>query len=263
MPELWHYPFMQRALAAGLLVGCMAGFYGAFIVQRGLSFLGNGLAHAAFGGVALGLLLGAEPLAVAIPFTVIVAVGIVWTREHTRVSADTAIGIFFAVAMALGVVFLSLRKAAPVDAFAYLFGDILSVTAVDLWVSGALGCVLLATIGWWPRWAYATFDRDLALADGVNVRRDDYLLSVLIAVTIVVAAKMVGIVLIAAFFVIPAATARLLSSTFAGMTLLSVLFAAGGMTAGLHLSYALDLPSGAVAILLQSCLFFLAAVLRR
>src|SRR5207244_2798154 len=114
-------PFMQRALIAGLLVGFLASYFGAFVVQRGMSFLGDGLAHAAFGGVALGLLLGLNPLWVAVPFTLVVAFGITWVQERTRLGSDTAIGIFFAVSIALGVIFLSWRKQYTADAFTYLF----------------------------------------------------------------------------------------------------------------------------------------------
>ena len=110
MIELLHTAFVQRALLAGVMVGLLSSYYGAFVVQRRLSFLGDGLAHAAFGGVALGLLLGLEPLWIALPFTVAVAVGIVWVENRTRIAGDTAIGIFFATSMALGVIFLALRR---------------------------------------------------------------------------------------------------------------------------------------------------------
>ena len=101
MIELLSFPFMQRAIIGGVLVGFLASYYGVFIVQRGLSFMGSGLAHAAFGGVALGLLLDSEPLWIAVPFTVIVAIGITWVRDRTKLGSDTAVGIFFAVSILL------------------------------------------------------------------------------------------------------------------------------------------------------------------
>jgi zinc transport system permease protein len=149
----------------------VASYYGVLIVQRGLSFLGDGLAHAAFGGVALGLLLGAEPLWIAVPFTVAVAVGITWVRERTELGGDTAVGIFFAVSVALGVVFLSLKRGYSTDAFTYLFGSILAVTRADLWVTALMVLIAAATGPLWRRWAYATFDRELALADRQPVLR--------------------------------------------------------------------------------------------
>lgn len=258
MLEIFQFPFMQKAMLAGLLVGGLASYFGVFVVQRGLSFLGNGLAHAAFGGVALGLLLDTEPLWVAIPFTVFVAIGINWVRDRTDLAGDTSIGIFFSVSMALGIIFLALKEDYAADAFSYLFGSILSVASSDLVVIGILAFLLLLTLPLWNRWAYATYDRELAMADRIGVRWQDYLLSILIALTIVVSIKMVGIVLIAAFLVIPAAAARLVSVTFAGMTLLSVAIGISSTFAGLLASFYMDLPSGPVIILTQAALFSLA-----
>jgi zinc transport system permease protein len=260
MFELISYPFFQRAFVAGILVGFLASYYGVFIVQRGLSFLGSGLAHAAFGGVALGLLLSVEPLWIAVPFTVIVALGITWVRERTSLGRDTAVGIFFSVSMALGIVFLSLKKDYAADAFSYLFGSILSVQESDLWVTLGVVVVTLATLPLWGKWAYATFDRELAVSDRLPVVKHDYLLSVLIAVTVVVAVKVVGITLIAAFMVIPPATARLVSSTFLRMTFISILLGISSAFCGLFLSYYLDIPSGACIILIQAALFFIAVI---
>jgi zinc transport system permease protein len=256
MIELLQYPFMQRALLGGVLVGALASYFGVFVVQRQMSFLGAGLAHAAFGGIALGLLLQTEPLWVAMPFTVVVSVGINWLRGHTRLAGDTAVGVLFAVAVALGLVFLSFREGAMVDAFAYLFGSILTVTKTDLMATGALVVVAAATAPrLWGRWAYASFDADTASADRLPVERDDYLLFVLLAVTVVVAVKVVGIVLMAAFLVIPAATARLRASTFFGSTLISLTIGVLSALAGLMLSAAADLPSGATIVLVQATLF--------
>lgn len=248
---------MQRALIAGALVGFLASYYGVFVVQRGLSFLGSGLAHAAFGGIALGLLLRAEPLWVAVPFTLMVALGITWVRDRTQLPSDTAVGIFFSVSMALGVVFLFLKREYTSDAFTYLFGSILAVTPKDIGITLLMVFITFFTWPLWSRWAYASFDRDLAQTDRLSVMRDDYLLSVLIAVTIVVSIKVVGIVLIAAFLVIPAATAKLLSRTFRMMTILSTSLGILSAFIGLWASYYLDVPSGATIILFQAFLFFI------
>lgn len=255
LPDAFSLPFMQRALAAGLIVGTLASYYGVFVVQRRLSFLGVGLSHAAFGGVALGLLIQVNPVWTALPFTVAVALGITWVAHRSTVSSDTIIGVFFAAAMALGIVLLTFKDSYTTDAFTYLFGSILAVRSADLWLLGGITLLVGGTVPMWGRWAYATFDRDLARADGVPVDRDDYVLAVLLAVTIVAAVKVVGVILAAAFFVIPAAAARLTTRTFAAMTLVSV--ALGPLTAvgGLLGSYAFDLPSGAAIILLQAAVF--------
>ena len=260
MFDLLTLPFMQRALIAGLLIGFLASYYGVFVIQRGLSFLGSGLAHAAFGGVALGLLLESEPLWTAVPFTIIVAIGITWVKNRTELGSDTTIGIFFSVSMALGIIFLFLRKQYSSDAFTYLFGSILSVTTIDIIFAASIVLVTILFLPYWKRWAYSSFDRELAQADRIPVLFDDYILSILIAVTVVVSLKLVGIVLIAAFLVIPAASARLLSKSFSRMTVVSVSVGMLSAISGLWISYYLDIPSGATIILLQAVVFFLAII---
>lgn len=254
---------MQRALIAGLVMALLAGYYGPFVVQRGLSFLGSGLAHAAFGGVALGLLLGIEPLWVAVPFTAAVALGITWVRERTHIQGDTAVGIFFAFSMALGIVFLSLKRGYSAEAFTYLFGSILAVAPADLWASLALLVVTLFTLPLWGRWAYATFDRELAAADRVPVVLDDNLLAFLVALVVVVAMKLVGLLLVAAFLVIPAAAARQWARSFLGMVLGAISVGVLSVVLGLMISYSYNLPSGAVVVLVQAMIFTLAAVVFR
>ena len=258
MLEVLGLPFMQRALVAGVLVGGLASYYGVFVVQRRLSFMGIGLSHAAFGGVALGLLLQINPMWVAVPFTVLVALGINAIAARGRVAGDTAIGVLFSVAVALGIILMSLRQSYTADAFVYLFGSILAVQPADLWMMGGLTLVTLLAAPLWGRWAYATLDRDLARADRVPVDLDDYLLATLLAVTVVATVKVVGIILAAAFLVIPAATARLLARTFRMMTGLAM--GIGMLTAigGLMASYAFDVPSGATIILAQAGLFLIA-----
>jgi zinc transport system permease protein len=255
--------FLVLAFTAGAMVSLLAGYYGAFVVQRGLGFLGNGLAHAAFGGVAIGVYFDVAPLAVAVPFTIGVACGIVWLRDHSRLAADTIIGIAFSLAMAIGIVVLSKTPRYTTDAFAYLFGSILSVQPADLWVTLLVVGLTAVSAPAWRRWAYSTFDRELALADKHPCRRDDYLLAASLAVTIVVAMKVVGIVLVAAFLVIPPATARLMARTFATMTVLSMVVGLVSVVGGISLAWVIDWPAGATIILVQSSLFAGAFAWRR
>ncbi|HSL89399.1 MAG TPA: metal ABC transporter permease [Ignavibacteriaceae bacterium] len=254
---------MQRALVAGILVGFLASYYGVFIVQRGLGFLGSGLAHAAFGGVALGILLETEPIWVAVPFTVLVAIGITWVKDKTKLGGDTTIGIFFSVSMALGIIFIFLKRQYSSDAFNYLFGSILSVTLLDIIVPIILIIITLLLFPFWKRWAYSSFDRELAQADRIPVQFDDYLLSILIAVTIVVSIKVVGIVLIAAFLVIPPAASRLLNNSFSKMTVVSIIIGVSTALIGLWISYYMNVPSGATIILLQAAVFFAVMILKK
>jgi zinc transport system permease protein len=264
MLEMLTMPFLQRAFIAGIIIATLGSLLGVFVVQRKMSFLGDGLSHAAFGGVALGMLFSLEPLYVALPFTLLVSLAITWLKDKTDIENDTSIGIFFSVSVALGIVFLSLKKDYSADAYSYLFGSILSVSVADLWTSAAalLGSLIL-TIKYWKSWAYASFDAELAASDGVKVRKDDYALSVILSVVIVLAIKIVGIVLIAAFLVIPPASAKMLSKSFRQMSLLSIAFGICGATIGLLASVALDLPSGALIILAQAALFCLAVIVAK
>lgn len=266
---------MQRALISGLCIAVVSGVLGTFVVQRGLAFLGDGLAHAAFGGIALGAFVAAtqgsgllleHPLLVAVPFTLAAALGIAWVRDRTSLSSDVAIGVFFAVSVALGVLFLSIIPADRnvIDVWHLLFGSILAVGPDDLTAILVVSGLALATLLFiWPRLAYATFDAELAQTEGVRVRALEYLLFAVAALVVVVSAQVIGIVLMAAYLVIPAAAARLVARSLFSMTLLAVAVGLLSTAGGLVLSYLIDVPSGSTIILTQAALFLLAAVARR
>jgi zinc transport system permease protein len=187
----------------------------------------------------------------------------VWVRNRTDLAADTTIGVFFALSMALGIVLLNLKEGYVQETVAILFGSILAVDVAALVVAATTAVLTLATLPIWKRWAYATFDANLAQSDRQPVTRDDYLLTIAIALVVVASIRVVGIVLIAAFLVLPAATARLLSRTFTGMTLLSIAIGVVTAVAGLYISYYADLPSGPAIVLLQGVLFAVALVIHR
>lgn len=253
---------MRNALIGGMLVGFVASYFGVFVVQRRMAFLGSGLAHAAFGGIALALFANIEPIYIAIPFTVVFAIAIVWIRENSVLAEDTAIGVAVAVAMALGIVFLQFKDNFA-DAQAYLFGSILYISGPELAMAIAMACVTLATLPLWSAWAYATFDRSLAQTDRLKVRMHDYTLAVALAVAIVVSIKLAGILLISTFLVLPAATARLLSRSFLQMAVVSVLIGTLTPAAGFYLSMIPDWPPSATIIFLQAALFVVALGVRR
>ncbi|OGQ07003.1 MAG: manganese transporter [Deltaproteobacteria bacterium RIFCSPLOWO2_12_FULL_40_28] len=254
--EYLSYTFIQKALLGGLAVSFTTSILGVFVVQRGLSFLGSGLAHAAFGGVALGLLLNFEPLWIAIPFTLIVALSMSWVHNKSKLGNDATIGVLFAIAVALGVVFLSLKKSYVADIYGYLFGSILTIKNTDLILSGLVVIILLAFLPLWGRFAYTTFDHELAMADHIPVKKDDYLLMFLISISIVIGVKILGTVLIASYLVIPAASARLVTNRLMSMTLVSVIIGLLSTIIGLFTSFIWDIPSGATIILTQGLIFF-------
>jgi zinc transport system permease protein len=261
--------FVLRALAAGTTLGAVGALLGVFVVQRGLGLLSDGLAHATFGGLALGLLVSTTvdgAIWVALPFTVLIALGIQYVRQHTTLGGDVATGVFFAVSFAAGILFLGLRPASapPVNVEGLLFGSLLAVSPealVVILVAAALVVLVLAVVG--PRLAYATFDPDLAALSGVPVATLEYVLLALTALVVVVGVKTVGVVLVSAFVVIPAATANLLGRTPALIAALAVVLGVGGTAFGLFASYHLNVATGATIILTLGALFFLALVLRR
>jgi zinc transport system permease protein len=267
--EPFAVSFMQRAMIAGAVVGALCAMIGVFVVQRGLSFIGDGLAHAAFGGIALGLLLGVtlERMTwVALPFTVLVALGIGYILRRGSLRGDVATGVFSAVSFALGVLLLGLRPPGgqPVNVETVLFGSILAISTEDLLtvlVVGGVTAGLLALT--WTRLAYATFDPDLAALSGIPVAALDYMLLGLTAVVIVVAVKTVGIALVSSFVVIPAATAKMLGRSIGRVALLSLAIGVIGSSIGLVLSYHANVASGATIILTLGAVFVVALLFRR
>ena len=208
-------------------------------------------------------MLGVEPLYVALPFTLIVAFSISLLEQKTKLSADAAIGVLFSFSMALGVIFLSLKADYTTDGFTYLFGSLLAVSELDVYWSIGLTLFTLLTLKFWNIWAYSAFDRELAKADGINPKLYEFLFSGIIAVIIVVASKIIGLTLIAAFIVIPAASARLLAKTLFQMTIISVLIGVLSSLIGLILSFYLNLPSGATIVALQTGIFGLSFIAKR
>jgi zinc transport system permease protein len=264
MNSILLYPFLIKSLIIVILIGFVASYYGVFVVQRQMSFLGSGLAHSAFGGVALGILLGFQPLLVAIPFTILTAIFIVYFKEKTSLNNDTLIGIFFSIAVSLGVIFLSLKENYTTDAFAYLFGSLLSVNTNDIYISAILFFLTITTMfKLWARWSYETFDLELAISDKLPVKLDNYLLTIAIATTVVVSIKIVGIILISAYLVLPSAIARLVSKTFFQMTIISIILGVFSGILGLFISIYVDLPSGAVIVLIQSVIFLIMFLLTK
>ena len=260
MSEILGFAFMQRALIAGALIGAVCAVVGVFVVLRGLSFIGAGIAHASFGGVALGFLLGVNPTWTAVAFCLATAWGIAAVTRKARVREDTAVGIFFASTMALGILFIGLMRGYNVDLFGFLFGSILAVMPEDLWITLGMGVVVLALVmALCKELLFITFDPEAAEVTGLPASRLYFLLIGLIALAVVLSIKVVGIVLVSALLVTPAAAAYQLTEDFGRMMRLSVAIGVGSVEAGLLLSYLLNTASGATIVVLTTLVFFVAA----
>ena len=254
--EILHFSFMQRAIAAGLLIALACSILGVFLVLRRDAMLGHGLAHVTFGGVALGLLLKLSPLWTALGVAVLAAILLLKLREAAGLHGDTAIGIVSSIGFALGIIIASVSGSFSVELFSYLFGNILAIGPGEVWTSAilALTVVFIVVLNYHDLVA-ATFDRELARTAGIPVGQLDVVLAVLSAVTVVLAMKVVGLLLVAALIVIPAATSLQVAGNFrraivwsGGAGILSVL---GGLTA----STALDLPASGTIVMVQAVLF--------
>jgi manganese/iron transport system permease protein len=254
--------FMQRALLAALLIAVVGGVVGTFVVLKGLAFIGDALAHAAFAGVATAYVLGGSIYLGSVLAAVATALAIGFVSRRARVSFDTAIGILFVGAFAFGIMLISASRSYTVDLFSFVFGDVLGVGWEDLRVMAALTVLVLALVALFYREVvFTAYDPTMAEASGVPVTVVQYGQLALLAVATVVAIKVVGIVLVVAMLVTPAATARLLVRRIPHMMAVATLLGALAAVTGLYLSYYLNVASGAAVVLVATGLFLLALLL--
>lgn len=264
MELLSQYAFFTKAIIAGILISIICSLIGTFIVQRKMSFLGNGLAHSALGGVGLALLLNVEPLYVAIPFTIVINLLINLIKEKTSITADTSIGIMFATATALGIIFLNFKEGYVGDGYSYLFGSILAVNSTDIIITLITTIITLIFISrTWTKLSYLTFAQELAKADKINNKKIENTLSIIISITIVISIKIIGIMLISAMMILPAAIAKLYAKTFAQMTILAIIAGTITTICGLFLSLIINLPSGATIILFQTIILVISIIITK
>jgi len=257
-----EYEFFVRALVASALVGVACAVVGAFVVLKGMSFVGDAVSHSAFPGVVLAYLLGLPIILGGAVAAIGTALGIGVLTRRSGLRADAVIGVLFAGMFALGVALFSSIPNYVGDLFHFLFGDVLGISFADL-ISLAVLASLLLLIVWvlWKELLFATFDPLGAGAAGLPVRRLDDLLLILIAVTIVVSLQAVGIVLVVAMITTPAATAQLLVKRFGQMIALAALIGVTSSIVGLYVSYALDIASGASIVLTETFAFLVALLI--
>ncbi len=268
MTDIWNwlaepmrFAFMQRALFALLIVSVVSSVIGAFVVVKGLAFIGDALAHASFAGVAAAFVMGASIYAGAIIAAVATALAIAFVSRRARVSFDTSIGILFVGAFALGIVIVSRRTTYTVDLFSFVFGNVLGVSQTDLLLTAIMGLVVVGVIAvFYKELLFTAYDPTMAAAAGLPVAAVQYGLLALLALATVVALKSVGIVLVVAMLVTPAATAGLLVRRIHLMMATAAVFAAASSVIGLYVSYYGSVASGAAIVLVATSLFLLTLV---
>jgi len=247
---------MQRALVVGLLISVLCPVISFFVVNRNLGFIGVGIAHAAFGGMALGSFLGVDPVSASVIFSGASALGIARVSRSKRVSEDTAIGMLFSAAMALGVVLIGLKKDYTIDLFGYLFGNILAVTRGDIITIAVMGTVVLIVVSvFFKEFLLLCFDEEYGQTLGLPMVPLYYLLLVLIAITVVLAMKVIGIVLVSALLILPAATAQMWFRDYRAVIIVSIVISLCTVVSGLFASYYLNIASGASIVLIGTALF--------
>ena len=257
-----QYAFILRGLFAAVMVGIVSATVGTYVVLRGMAFFGDALAHAILPGLAVGYLAGSgarEPLFWwALGTAVVTSVGIGAISRGAKVKEDTAIGIVFAGMFALGIALISTARNYSVDLAHFLFGDVLGVRAADLWLTGTFGAlILLIILAFYKEFLVLSFDPVLATTLRIPARLLDFLLIILVAVTIVISLHTVGVALMVAMLVTPAAAAYLVTVRLPAMMALSATFGALSGVIGLYLSYYINIASGAAIVLTSTAIFAL------
>ena len=261
MITLLNLNFFRNAVVISFILSILFGIFSFFIVSRKMAFLGVGISHTAFGGVALGILFNLNPFFTALVFCLFSAIIIGKVAKYGKISLNTSIGIYFSFAMAMGAVLIKLKQSYNFDLSGYLFGNILGIRSFDIWTALCLLVIFLFLIlFFFNRILFLTFDEEVALISGVSVGLLDTILLFLLAAIIVVSMKMVGIILVSALVVLPASFGSLLSSNYRGIIWWGIVFNLFIIVGGLFLSYFLKTPPGATMVTSGTLIYFISMI---
>jgi len=264
LAHLLSYAFIQKAYLAGTFISVLCAVLGLFLVLRNLSLIGDGLSHVSFGAIALGIFFGFYPFFVAIPVVIIGSYFILRLTERSRIYGDAAIGIVSSIGIAGGVILASASKGFNVDLFSYLFGSILSISTQEVYLSlGLCVAVLLIIFVLYNDLFSTTFDEEYARLTGIRTDRINLVLIFLTSVTVVLAIKVVGIMLVSALLILPAVTALKVSRGFRAAMITASLTAVVSVLSGITLSFFLDAPSGATIVMVNAVIFCAALLYRK
>ena len=244
--DIFEYRYLANALLAAIFAGITSGIIGTYIVSRRLVFLCGGVTHASFGGLGIALYAGINPLIGALTFAILSALGIEWASTNGKIREDSAIGIVWSIGMAIGALFMSLTPGyTSGDLSSYMFGSIITVTTGDIKAMGALTLLcILGVVFWWRSIMYIAFDRSFSSSQGIATRTASYALMIVVAIAIVMAIRIMGIVLLLSLFTIPAVTANSITKSYASISLWATVIATLSAVAGLVMSYNWEIPPG-------------------
>lgn len=259
--ELFQYPFMQRAILAGVALAMMLAYLGIFVVLRRMAFFGEGIAHTSLAGVAIGILIGVSPIYTALAFGVGMAIMIYILERRTNLSSDAAIGIIFTGGMALGVLLLSLKKGYQPELVSFLFGNILAITQIDLWIIVATAAVITFFLMiYQSKLLLIALSPEFAYLSGIRLEIFQLLFYIFLGIAVVLGIKMVGIILVSAMLVLPVSTARLYARSFSSLLFFTMVVTLFSTSIGIIGSYVANTPTGPSIVMCGVILFCMAAV---
>jgi len=262
--ELLNYGFVQRGIIAGTFIAVLCSVLGMFLVLRKLSLVGDGLAHVTFGSVAVGMLLKVYPFYVAIPLTVMGGVGILKLIQRTRMHGDAAIGVVSSAGVSIGVLVASLAGGFNVDLLSYLFGNILAISKGEMVLSIILSIgVILVVLLYYNQLVSITFDEELAKVSGIKTEKINTLLIILISLTVVLSMRVVGIMLVSSFLILPNVAALQLAKSFKKAVILSIGISVFTVVFGIAISFSFNLPTGATIVLTNLLVFLLSLLIKQ
>lgn len=269
--DLIELDFWRRAVMGGLMLSAVCSMLSVYVVLKRMAFIGQGISHSAFGGVALGALLFSASAhstlliqLTAFLFCLVVALGIAYTSRRGGLGADSAIGVFFAFSMALGIIFLKQTSGYTQDANSLLFGSIIAISQMDFYViTGLSAAVILVLFFLRRQLLYYTFDEEMAAASGLHTNLLQMILLLSLSVMIIAGVRMIGVILISSFLILPGTTAWLVSRRFPFMMFMSIVCGICSTILGLAMAWQFDWPAGAAIVVVQFAFFCIAWIVRR
>jgi zinc transport system permease protein len=262
--EIFQYEFLKNAIAATVLVNIVCGIVGTYVVIKKIVFISGGISHAAFGGIGLGYFLGVNPIITAVPFSLLSALAVGLISKRSKLSEDAAIGIIWAVGMALGIIFINLTPGYAPDLFSYLFGNILTIPVSDLYIMLAMNLIIILIVAlFFKEFNAISFDEEFSTVVGIPNRILYLVLLCMVALSVVILIRIVGIILVIALLTIPSSICRQFTYNIKKLIISSIVVGIILTLTGLWISYLLDLASGATIIIVLAVVFLFSFFMKK